>query len=519
MSILLISAPNDRPFYATPQLGVFRIGHYLEKAGLACDIFDPNIDKPEQWQRKKAPYSIIAVSGNNVCMHECLDLVRHFASLQETRPLLVAGGITPTYNYEDWLESGVDAVILGYGEEPMLALGRAAETNVGKWADVFSNIKGLAFQGPDGLVKINPAEPLTAELFTSLTYENMYDIEIPYQQYWDINSSMVQQLSVDNHDFIVKTVRLFTSSQCPNRCGYCPSKFLSKAQGFAARRLSLTPEQSLELIRESYERHGCDLIFFNDEEFLCDRKTVKALCRLIIEDKSKNKLPEELRFQCQSRAVDFLCKGEVDRELLEILELAGFNRISLGVENICERLLATPIMNKAQYNSKDIENIVSAFRETSIALTLNFMLLVPESSFEELRRNCEAILALLQQDILLLINLYIMAAPGAPAYESGSYEIATRPMISPLNNKELMLPAYFVPQDKRLREGLKNLDKLIEEELDEFLKNVDSDNDCISTTIRGIILCQAVLKMMAEKELYSEFKLMLRQKAKAMLKS
>lgn len=513
MKVLLICAPNSVPFYASPQLGVFRIGHHLEKSGLNCDIFDPNMDEAAQWPGED--YGLIGVSGNNMGMQQCLDLVHHFQSRQKRAAFLAAGGITPTYNYNDWLDCGFDAVVLGYGEEPLAALARAADRFEPDRESVLSRIAGLAWRGRDGETRVNPARPLTAELFNRLSYENMLDINIPYEKYWALNEKVVDQLSVDHNAFIVKTIRLFTSSQCPNRCGYCPSKFLSKAQGSPARRLALEPGESLELIRLAWERHGCDLAFFNDEEFLCDKETAKELCRRIVKAKEDGLLPRQLVFQCQSRAVDFLTRGSPDREMLALLDRAGFNRISLGVENICERLLATPVMNKAQYRLEDIRAIVAAFKETSIALTLNFMLLVPETTREELLANLKAIFSFLDEDVLILLNLHILAAPGASAVESGAYELAMKKVTSPLNGWELEIPDRFRLRDPGLREGLNRLDGLIAREMDEFLKSIGSRKECIATTSRAVVLCLALLKMMDEPGLYAEFRRHLQRNAAA----
>jgi hypothetical protein len=340
----------------------------------------------------------------------------------------------------------------------------------------------------------------------------MLDIDIPYEKYWTANEKTARQLSA-HHAFIVKTVRLFTSSQCPNRCGYCPSKFLTQAQGSPARRLSLTPGESLDLIRRAWERHGCDLAFFNDEEFLCDKKTAKELCRRIIKAKDEGRLPRSLTFQCQSRAVDFLARGVPDRELLALLDKAGFNRISLGVENLCERLLAAPVMNKAQYRPEDIEAIVAAFKETSITPQLNFMLLVPETTRPELLANLEAILSLLEKNVLILVNLRIQAAPGAPAVDGGAYEIVSKKVTSPLNGRTLELPDYFPLQDRDLSAGLSRLDDLIELETEAFLKSAGGCKEGLALTSRSIVLCLALLKALDESRLYAEFQRHLKKKA------
>jgi radical SAM superfamily enzyme YgiQ (UPF0313 family) len=506
MRILLICAPNEIPFYATPQLGVFRIAHFLQKAGLECDIFDPTIDEISSWSLEGHIYDIIAVSGNNICMQHCLDLTHHFASSQVERPFLAVGGITPTYNPDYWLDCGFDAVMLGYGEESLTALGLAVQELKRDRNSVLSGISGLAWRpSGDSPTVINQAAPLTKELFNRLTYENMLDIDIPYQKYWDINENIADQLSVDHNAFIVKTVRLFTSSQCPNRCGYCPSKFLTQAQGSLAKRLALEPEQSLELIRKAWERHGCELIFFNDEEFLCDKKTTVELCKLIIEAKRDGVLPNDLFFQCQSRVVDFLEHGRPDQKLLALLAQAGFNRISLGVENLCSRLLATPVMNKAQYSPEDVEEIVTAFQETTIKPHLNFMLLVPETTPAELRQNCQAILKLLKKNVLILLNLYILAAPGAPAVDSGQYELTRKKVISPLNGRVVEIPDLFLLRDPELRTSITRLDGLIEEEMTYYLKSIDSKRDSIATTNRSLVLCLALMKLTEDIDLYNEF--------------
>lgn len=346
---------------------------------------------------------------------------------------------------------------------------------------------------------------MTAELFTRLSYDNMLDVDIPYPRYWSLNEKVADSLSVDWQAFIVKTTRQFTSSQCPNRCGYCPSKFLTRAQGFAAGRRTLRPEQSLELIRRDWERYGCDMVLFNDEEFLCDKKTAGELACLIIQAKKDGRLPAGLCFQCQSRVVDFLTGGRADREFLALLEAAGFNRISLGVENICPRLLAVPAMNKAQYSAAEVSDIVGAFLETSVTLHLNFMLLVPETTREELSQNLEFILSLLKKKVMVLLNLHILAAPGAPAVDSGAYEMDLKTVVSPLNGRRLVLPDRFLVRDPELRATLSRLDQTIEEITGAYLSRRGRREKAISQTHRAAIACLALAGVLGEDELRADF--------------
>jgi radical SAM superfamily enzyme YgiQ (UPF0313 family) len=149
MSVLLICAPNEIPGYAMPQLGVYRIWHYLKKSGLDCDIFDPTADELADW-RGGRDYDIIGISGHNMGMQQCLDLIHHFQSRQKNRPFLAVGGITPTYNFDDWLDCGLDAAVLGYGEEPLAALGRAAGQLKSDREAALSRIAGLAWRGGGG---------------------------------------------------------------------------------------------------------------------------------------------------------------------------------------------------------------------------------------------------------------------------------------------------------------------------------------------------------------------------------
>ena len=512
MSILLIGSPTGVKLYAAPQLGPFRIQHYLKKHGFKCDIYDPDLECLVDGEKSAAHYNIIAISGNHFNLDGCLELVEYFVSRQPQKPLIVAGGVAPTNDFKTWLDLGFDVVSLGYGEESILGLAKAYEPDMdkNKWASAVSNISGIAYEW-NGTIIHTPPKPLTADNFKFYAHDLALEQLLPYQLYWDFNKRIVNQLSTSIKSFIIKTVRLYTSSQCPNRCGYCDAKFCEESLGQPVRAVSLKAPEVLDLIIDSCQKYDCESIFFNDDEFLNNRKMVIELCRLIIESKIAGKIRADLSFECQSRVVDFIRSHQVDAELIQILDKAGFGRISLGVENFSAHLLSTPIMNKAQYSREDVEAVIAIFQQSSLSLQLNFMLMIPEANRDDLLYNIKCIIDLIHKRVVINLNVKITAAPGAPAVKSKKYKISSKSIISPLNKRRIEVPDCFLPNDPDLKHYFQKLEQQITYEKKNLLQTANKNADRLPNTVNALISCLALLSLMQEDELYKKAAALLKQ--------
>lgn len=500
MSLLLVSSPNNS-FYVAPQLGPYRIQHYLQQRGIHCDMLDIQIDDLEEFiASHAASYTIVGLSGSHSSMADCLDLAARLKQAYPTARYIV-GGVSPTHNPETWLEAGFDAVILGYGEEVLHQYYRYIS---GVDTDLHA-IQGIAFLH-EGHCVIQPATLLSPELFYELTYHNALSLRIPYERYWEANKALH---IVDSNDFIIKTVRLFTSSQCPNHCGYCSSKFIAHAQDAPTRIYALTAEEMTTLITEEYHKYQPDSVFFNDDEFLFDKKRARSFCDCVIRAKQTGELPEHLYFECQSRSIDFFQHRRPDKDFIRLLKQAGFRRISIGTENFSERLLARPIMNKILQPIEDVLALFDIFQIEQVLLQVNMMLFIPETTREELINNIICIYNFAQRNTPVNLNTYVLANPGAPALSHGNYSLHYTDLISPINGKSLRLPAHYRLHDATLEQLLLPVKDVIQAEKTAFVAQVGWTEHSLAKAYTSPLVCMGILRAIGESTLYKQFEKLL----------
>ena len=503
MSILLICTPLQVVRYSAPQLGPYRLQSYLQKKGIDCDIFDPSVDDWDSFLGREKFYPVIGISGTHLNMKQCLELVDSFVQDKE-RQILLAGGASPSNNWQQWLEAGLDAVILGYGEAPLAAIGHLLQKNLTKadFLHELAKVEGVALM-KDGLPVKNPSQKLTKEIFDAYTYHGALDLHIPYERYWNINQEKISGLSTSANPFIVKTSRIYTSSQCTNKCGYCSSKFIAASQNAPTTVFFLNAQEIFHLICDDVKKYACEMIVFNDDEFFFYKKRIIELCHLIIDAKKNSQLPRDLKFECQSRVVDFLDdEKKVDDSFVALIKEAGFRRISVGVENLCENLLATPIMNKSQFTYKNVEELIASFHRVGLLIQINIMLLIPEATKKDVLFNIRRIIDMLAMGCQVNLNVKIISDPGAPATSNAIYEKTTNTFRSPLNSATIVLPQFFIPRDPDLLRCFEEYDSIYPEVRALFLARKGISDTWLMNTYDAGVGCLTILKMRGEDKMF-----------------
>lgn len=511
MKTLLIGMPsgitnNLSVVYTLPYLGVFRLQHYLHDNNIPCDVFDPDIDVFNDFILEHDYfYDIVCIAGTHFSMDACLFYVNLFLERQKShQPLLIAGGSAATFSYSMWLEAGFDIVVLGYGEKPLTSICQYYDgERTQNFFKKLENVKGVAYYNDDNLM-VNAAEELTNELFHELTYERVLKLVMPYKKYWLLNGRSIESFQSEKFFFKLKTINLFTASQCPNNCGYCNSKFLEHAQQKKAKIYALTAEEICALLIENYALYEMEHVLFTDEDFLFSKKRSVEICNKIIEIKNEGKLPQDVVFGCQTRVVNFLKKGEVDSEFIALIKKAGFENICIGAESSLPHILATPIMNKNHYTKDQIYSIAVQLKEAGITSGVNFMLLTPESKKQDIYDELQFILQLIHDGIEIRTTIGIMAFPGAPAVSNPRYEISRTSLRSPISGRTLSLTDSFLPMTGEGSVLFSNFSDTYTLELERIrlLYNVEG---AMRNSYYGLIRCIALAKACGFLDLYKEF--------------
>ncbi len=395
-------------FSISPPLGLFRLKHYLEKRGIECDVHDLTLHDGDFGDTKKkiaeGYYDVIGASVDSEVKgryYQLLKEVRDLCNKIGKRALIVCGGQGGAHAYQNFIEEGkADAVMLGFAEHNFYKLIINFMENPDKHISVYSKgVYGIAFPVDDKFKKVQkiPTMPLTDEEFVRLNYHEIKDLYIPYREYWEHNSlEGASSLHLNKDDtinehvgdphcempankntqkFYIETIRLYTSSHCPWKCGFCSShSFLRMSQASKEYEnkipattngkvdsmnslattgpqphpvYRITPEQIYDLIKIHHAKYKPKVILFNDDAFWDGSKPgfehIMKLCDLIIKGKENKEIDEKIIFNCQAKVGDFIIKKDGKRalhvDLLKKLRKAGFYHFGTGVETFAERLL------------------------------------------------------------------------------------------------------------------------------------------------------------------------------------
>lgn len=209
--------------------------------------------------------------------------------------ITIAGGIHVTAVPEEPLRNGIDFVIRGEGEVPLLRLYEAIREGK-SW----KNINSLSFLKPDGTFWSNPDGPLI---------ENLDDIPIfPYELF-----------KHPKYDYGFTT----SSRGCPYKCSYCSQRLMT---GLTYRFKS--PERMVQelsiLINDYNQKH----IVFYDDNFAFKKRRVVELA-----DAIRNAgLHTKCGFFVQTRADNFY------EDIIPDMKRANFTGVGFGMETGVERL-------------------------------------------------------------------------------------------------------------------------------------------------------------------------------------
>ena len=265
---------------------------------------------------------------------------------------VVAGGIHPTFMYEEALDHGADVVVRGEGEYTSLELVEVIEKR-GLDEEALRKVRGIAFRSRSGETVVTEPRPFI---------ENLDDLPWPARHL----------LPMDRYTLLGKPIRVahvMAGRGCPYGCSYCTTSY------FWGRRLRLRSARSVaEEIEHVVDEYKAEYVVFADDELTVSKKFVREL---LGELKSRGL---DLQFACGSR-VDHL-----DRELLKSLIDSGCVCLYLGVESASQATL-DKIGKRIT-----VEQAVRAFRmirELGGFAVGSFILGFPWETVEDMKRTIE----------------------------------------------------------------------------------------------------------------------------------
>jgi len=300
MKVLLVTSatPAYRQYYSQAYTnlpnGLLYIASALERAGHEVRIYDGFVDEREPKDFVAFNPDLIGfsvITGPN--LEGSVAQSREFKSLLP-EATIAWGNVHPSIMVEQTLaEDSVDFVVIGAGEFTLLEL--LEHLRIG--SPSLDSIKGLAFRR-DGNVIVNERR------------EFIKDLESMPDPAWHL---------VDVKKYSV--IGLNTSRGCAHHCAFCYNKTYN--QGYVG---FLGAERIISQIKHLKEKYGAKYIRFNEDNFTFNRKRLRELCRLLIEEKLK------INWSCDSRA-------DLSDTDIALMKKAGCVAVGLGLETGSQRML------------------------------------------------------------------------------------------------------------------------------------------------------------------------------------
>ena len=284
---------------------------------------------------------------------------------------VIVGGHHATFCPEQTARMpGVDYVVRGEGEVPLLALLRALRQGRG-----VEQVPGLSTLSESGQLRSNPTPPLLAELDALPLPARDRVLDCDFSRY--------------------RTHYAISARGCPYGCTFCSDRQL---WGNKVRRRSV--DSFVDELAQLQTAHKPAFVDVVDGTFTFNRPFLEAFCRRMIE-REVNVL-----WRCTARY------DNVDAELLPLLKQAGCAALYFGLESGSQRMLEQ--VDKG-LSVEQIQRKSELVRQHGIVAITAVLLGLPG----ETRQDLEHTLALMRQvhaDIFD-VNAYV-PLPGTPLYEA-----------------------------------------------------------------------------------------------------
>lgn len=291
-----------------PPLATIQAASNLREAGHDVTLFDTNFayraDEIIPFLNEMPDYLVIYDDGFNYLTKMCLTNMREaaFEMIQMAKKQNISVFVSSsdsTDHFEQYLQKGADAVILGEADETLLELVKSG--------DSWKSCKGIAYLEKDSIVKTPPRANLTNLSELPLPAWDLVDIQ-PYKEAWSV------------HGYF--SINLATTRGCPFKCNWCAKPI------YGNRYNTRSPEHvvgEIQLIRSLFE---FEHIWFCDDIFGLKPNWVQEFNQVL------QKEGVYIRYKIQSRA-DLLVKDDTVKSLAE----SGCEEVWIGAESGSQKIL------------------------------------------------------------------------------------------------------------------------------------------------------------------------------------
>lgn len=308
MRVLLIAYDNDSHVSFFP-LGLAYIASALLSIGYEVEIYEQNVY--HYTEEELTNYLInnhfdavgVGGCGGYYQYRKIKKIAQAVCEAKKKKEIFFwMGGHLPSPEPEYFLRNfaGVDAVVIGEGEETCKEMLEAVRTQKG-----FYDVQGMAYIDENNNYVENPRRPLIQDV-NSILYPawDLFTME-HYVLYPMYNASRSDRI-----------MAMVSGRGCPFHCNFC----YRMDSGFRPR----STQSIIREIQELQERFRVNYIYFCDELLMSSISRTKEIAQAIIDHNL------HIKFYCQGR----LNYASKDKEMLKLLKEAGCVFLNYGIESM-----------------------------------------------------------------------------------------------------------------------------------------------------------------------------------------
>lgn len=296
---------------------------------------------------------------------------------------IVVGGYHATFVPADYIEAGIDFVVMGEGEERLPRLLRMLESG--------------GAPGMEGLASREGTEERRNVYAVDLEKQPFAAVDLlPLENYW--------RLGYSHGPFAGPYMNILTSRGCPYTCSFCQAPAMCGGRWSAK-----SAGRVLEEIRYHAETYGVRDFHIQDENFAIRRDRVEDICRGLIED------GPDITFCFPSG----LKMETLDGDLLDLMIRAGCRYFSLSPESGSRRVLE--LMGKTADIDR-VPGLIRMARSKGCSTCAFFVTGYPGETGEDRRETSRYISGLAREGVDEVIMPILTPFPATEAMSEPSLQ-------------------------------------------------------------------------------------------------
>ncbi|CAN2040209.1 anaerobic magnesium-protoporphyrin IX monomethyl ester cyclase [Candidatus Magnetomoraceae bacterium gMMP-15] len=343
MKVLLINPPRYNPVdpYDHPEYPSISLAYIAATLKEDVKCIDAKYEKLnfEQLEEKIKAFNKVDIVGVTSMTHNIGDAHVAINVVKKYHPYAkgIVGGCHVTAKPEESLlnYNSFDIAVISEGEETFPELISALKNGTD-----LNKVDGICFRERDRIILTSPRSFI----------EDIDTIPLPA---WHFFSNINQ------------TLPIITTRGCPFKCNFCMRVLGNKIR-------YRSPEQVIDEIKYMVNKYGISRIYFQDETFTINKKRLKKILNMLIDENLNNKI----NWWVQTRV------DSVDLEILKLMKKAGCVEIGFGIESGNDEILKK---TGKKITKQQAINAVSIAKQVGIKVYTFFIFGHPNETIDQIK--------------------------------------------------------------------------------------------------------------------------------------